>query len=57
MIQVDIILITYNQEKYVNYAIDSILTQDLDANCSVRIIVADDASTDKTLTLIKNIIS
>lgn len=57
MIQVDIILITYNQDRFVSQAINSILNQNIGEDWSVRVIVADDASTDGTLTLIKNRVS
>ena len=47
---IDIILITYNQEKYVSQAVESILMQK--TNCNVHVIIADDCSTDSTLDII-----
>lgn len=49
---VDIILCCYNQQQYVSKAIESILQQKIDAN--VRVLVADDCSTDKTLEVVKS---
>lgn len=54
MIYVDIIFITYNQEQYVAQGIESILNQIVSDNVNVRVIVADDCSTDKTLSIIKS---
>ena len=51
---VDVILITYNQEKYVAQAVESILMQRVNDDVQVRVIVADDGSTDKTLEIIKS---
>lgn len=51
---VDVILITYNQEKYVAQAVESILMQRVNDDVLVRVIVADDGSTDKTLDIIKS---
>lgn len=47
-----VLLITYNHEKYIAQAIDSILMQKVDF--SYEIVVADDASTDKTRAIIQN---
>ena len=54
MLKVDIIFITYNQEQYVAQGIESILNQKVDDNVKVRVIVADDCSTDNTLEIIKS---
>lgn len=45
-VMVSVLMPTYNHEKYVRQAIDSALSQEIDFN--IEIIVADDASTDKT---------
>ncbi len=55
MITVDIILFCYNQEQYIEQAIQSIYTQELPNDVSARIIVADDASPDNTLAIIKHL--
>lgn len=54
MINIDVILITYNQEKFVSRALESILMQHVTKNINVRIIVADDCSNDNTLDIIKS---
>lgn len=51
---IDIILIAYNQEQYIAQAIESILMQRLNVQAKLRIIVADDFSTDNTLEIIKS---
>lgn len=51
--QVDIILITYNQENYIRQAVDSILFQQVSPDVKLRLLVADDVSTDNTLSIIK----
>lgn len=51
MISVDVILCCYNQAEYIGQAINSIISQKIDAN--VRVIIADDYSTDNTLDIIK----
>lgn len=50
---VDILLMTYNQEAYVREALEGIAMQRVDEDVKVRIIVADDASTDGTYDIIK----
>jgi glycosyltransferase involved in cell wall biosynthesis len=45
-----ILIITYNQEKYIRECLDSILMQDLPE--SFEIVIADDCSTDNTLAII-----
>lgn len=51
--KINIILITYNQAKCISQALESILMQETDLD--VEIIVADDCSTDDTLSIIKNL--
>lgn len=51
---VDVVLITYNQEKYIAQAVESILMQRVNEDLHVRVIVADDCSKDKTLEIIKS---
>lgn len=48
---IDVILCCYNQEQFIAEAVQSILVQKVDAD--VRVIVADDCSTDGTLSIIK----
>lgn len=50
-IKLSILLVTYNHEKYIKTAIDSILMQKL--NYDYEIVVADDCSTDNTLKIIE----
>lgn len=50
---IDVILISYNQENYIRKAIESVLFQELD-NLEINLLVADDCSTDNTLNLIKS---
>lgn len=57
MISVDIILVTYNHEKFVKPAVESILCQHIAPNINVRLIVADDYSKDGTLDIIKNTVA
>lgn len=49
MIKVLVLMSTYNGEKYIRDQIDSILGQD---KCSVDLLVRDDGSTDKTTTIL-----
>lgn len=51
--KIDVILITYNQENYIRQAVESILMQKVNESDSLRIIVADDHSTDNTLSVIR----
>ena len=53
MISLDILLITYNQEQYIQQALDGILMQRVNPDVQVRIIVADDCSKDNTLSFIR----
>lgn len=50
---IDILLVIYNQEQYIQQALDGILMQRVNPDVKIRIIVADDCSTDNTLHLIK----
>ncbi|MBR1785713.1 MAG: glycosyltransferase [Paludibacteraceae bacterium] len=54
MTTIDIILITYNQSQYVQQALDGIMIQKFQDKVSIRIIVADDCSTDGTIDIIKS---
>jgi len=55
MITVDIILFCYKQEQYIEQALRSIYAQELPEDVSVHILVADDASPDNTLAIIKDL--
>lgn len=50
-LKLSILIVTYNQERYISKALDSIYNQIFD--CSVEVIIADDASSDRTLGIIK----
>jgi glycosyltransferase involved in cell wall biosynthesis len=52
--QLDILLIAYNQEQYIAQAVESILMQRVNEDVQVRVIVADDCSKDSTLEIIKS---
>jgi len=49
---VDVILCCYNQDQYIVKALESVLSQKV--NASVRVLVADDGSSDKTFEIIKS---
>jgi len=49
---VDVILCCYNQEQYIAQTIESVIRQKVDAD--VRVLVADDCSTDKTLEIVSS---
>lgn len=51
--KVDIILISYNQELYISRALESIFFQQIRNDIQVRVIIADDFSSDRTLEMIK----
>lgn len=51
--KVDIILISYNQEQFISQAIESILMQRVKEDVEMRVIVADDFSNDRTLSIIR----
>ena len=53
-IKIDIVLVCYNQEKYISQALESILMQQLSNNVSARVVVADDYSQDETLEIIRS---
>lgn len=55
MTTIDVILFCYKQEQYIEQALRSIYAQELPKDVSVRIIVADDASPDDTLSIIKSL--
>lgn len=55
MTTIDIILFCYKQEQYIEQALRSIYAQELPRDVSSRIIVADDASPDTTLAIIKRL--
>lgn len=50
--KVNVLLVCYNQEKYIGQALESILIQRFNGN--LNIIVADDASTDHTVEIIRS---
>ena len=52
--QLDILIISYNQEQYIAQAVESILMQRVSDDVQVRVIVADDCSKDNTLEIIKS---
>lgn len=52
--QVDVVLISYNQEQYIAQAVESILMQRVNDDVQVRVIIADDCSKDNTLQIIKS---
>lgn len=51
---IDVILVTYNQQNYVSAAVDSILEQELPDGSQIRLVVADDCSSDRTIEVIKS---
>lgn len=55
--KVDVILVTYNHESYVEEAFNSILLQRLPDNCKLEIIIADDASSDNTYNILEGVAS
>lgn len=55
MKNIDIILICYNQEQYIEQALCGVYMQELPNDVSARIIIADDASPDNTLDIIKRL--
>lgn len=52
--KLDIVLITYNQAQYVAQALDGLIMQRVNPDVEVRVIVADDASKDDTLAIIRS---
>lgn len=53
--KVNVILITYNQEQYIRQALGSILMQE--GNFDIEIVIADDASKDNTLSIIREYVA
>ena len=51
--KIDVVLITYNQQNYVSAAVESILKQELPDGAQMRLVVADDCSSDGTIEVIK----
>ncbi len=51
--KVDVILVSYNQERYIDQAIESVLMQQVDSDLQIRVVIADDCSSDKTLEKIR----
>ncbi len=52
---IDILLATYNGEKYIDRQLKSLLTQDRDnLNTELQLIIRDDGSTDRTMEIISN---
>jgi len=51
-IQVNLLLVCYNQESFIGQALESILMQRFDGD--LNLVIADDASTDKTLDIIRS---
>ena len=49
---VDVVMVTYNQEKYIAHAIESVLMQE--ANFPFRLIIGEDCSKDNTLKICRN---
>lgn len=52
--KVDVILISYNQEQYIAQAVESVLMQHVGDDVQIRVIIADDCSTDDTLKVIQS---
>ena len=52
--KLDIVLITYNQAQYIAQALDGLIMQRVNSDVEMRVIIADDASTDDTLTTIRS---
>lgn len=53
-LNIDVIFICYNQAPYIAQAIESILMQQIENHIHVRMIIADDCSTDNTMNIIKS---
>lgn len=52
--KLDIVLITYNQAQYIAQALDGVMMQRVNPDVDVRVIVADDASSDDTFAVIRS---
>ena len=53
--KVDVIVISYNQERYIKQCLNSILNQKVNTEIKINIIVGDDASDDSTVDIIKEL--
>lgn len=53
--EVDVLIVCYNQEKYIRQALESVLMQRVSSDIEVRVVVADDSSTDGTIAIIHEI--
>jgi glycosyltransferase involved in cell wall biosynthesis len=51
-LKLSVLLVTYNQQDYVGRALESLFKQEYDG--SIEVVIADDASTDATVELIRN---
>jgi glycosyltransferase involved in cell wall biosynthesis len=51
--KVDVVLITYNQSEYVSQALEGLIMQKVCDDLSVRVIIADDCSSDSTIEIIR----
>lgn len=49
--KISVLLVTYNQEKYISQALDSVLAQNLSS--IIEIIISDDGSSDDTITIVR----
>ena len=49
------LLVSYNQEQYIAQAVESILMQRVNEDVQIRVIVADDSSTDRTVDIIRDL--
>jgi len=52
MTKISVALLTYNHERFIGQALDSVLSQQLE--CSFEIVIGDDASTDRTREIISD---
>jgi glycosyltransferase involved in cell wall biosynthesis len=52
MTKISVSIITFNHEKFIEKALDSVLSQVV--NTEIEIIICDDCSTDNTVSLINN---
>jgi glycosyltransferase involved in cell wall biosynthesis len=51
---VSVVIPSYNREKYIEEAVNSVLSQELPIGWSLEIIIADDGSTDKTVKILES---
>lgn len=54
---IDVILISYKQERYIQQALESILCQRILSDWQIHLIIADDNSTDQTMSIIQSTIA